>query len=288
MGLKLGPVVAVLIGGRSCGSDGCGRATMVRGGIGPKGEPVIIADRNEAAEAEPFAVRTTLAQPARARRDAGGARAHPGAGLRARARADERARSRSAWSPRAQRVTPGTEVCRLDRGTRESVLDAGPRPRWHRPQAALVQAEFDLQSNTELAEKRLRRRVAPQRACAPPPTPRGAQVAQARVADRPGRGGAVAQPSVVARASGIVQDPVAEVGDVLQPGDVCVTLVDTDPLLVTGQVPETEVGALDVGMDAGVRLVTGEEVAGEVTFIAAAADPGDAHLRHRDRGAQRG
>ncbi len=34
-----------------------------------------------------------------------------------------------------------------------------------------------------------------------------------------------------ANANGVVQDPIAEVGDMLSMGAACVTLIDTDPML---------------------------------------------------------
>ncbi|MFK7902966.1 MAG: efflux RND transporter periplasmic adaptor subunit, partial [Nitratireductor sp.] len=78
--------------------------------------------------------------------------------------------------------------------------------------------------------------------------------------------------NIKANANGIVQDPLAQVGDTLSNGSACATLIDTDPMLFTGQVPELLIGDLFIGMKADVKLVTGKEVTGKVTYIASAAD----------------
>ena len=58
MGIKLSHVAAVLIAGGVVGWMWSG--DYVEGGTGPRGEPVIIAERNATAEATPFAVRTRV------------------------------------------------------------------------------------------------------------------------------------------------------------------------------------------------------------------------------------
>ena len=78
---------------------------------------------------------------------------------------------------------------------------------------------------------------------------------------------------IKANATGIVQDPVAEVGDVLMSGDTCITLVDSDPMFFTGQVSERAINSVKLGMDADVSLVTGETVKGTVSYLAHSADP---------------
>ena len=267
MGLKIGPVAAVLIAAGVAGWMWSG--DVVRGGIGPVGDPVVIAERNDEASAALFAVRTVVARP-RERAETLIVRGRTEADASIPVRAETSGTVEERLVDKGDRVTPGTEVCRLDLGTREAVL-AQARAALAQAEASLEQAQFDLESNTQLAERGFaaESRLNGLRAAADASRAQVAQ-AEAQIAQAEEELG---RSVVVAQATGIVQDPVAEVGDVLQPGGVCVTLVDTDPLVVTGQVPETEVGALEVGMDAGVRLVTGEEVAGTLTFIAQAADP---------------
>jgi multidrug efflux system membrane fusion protein len=78
---------------------------------------------------------------------------------------------------------------------------------------------------------------------------------------------------VRASVSGQVQSPLAEVGDNLAAGGVCVTLIDTDPMLFSGQLPEREISSVKVGMDATVTLISGAEVDGKIRFISRVADP---------------
>ena len=267
MAIRTGPVVAILIAAAVGGWMWSGE--IIQGGIGPQGDPVVIAERNARAEAEPFAVRTTVVD-VQERAETLIVRGRTEADASIPVRTETSGTLEERLVDKGDLVTPGTEVCRLDAGTREIVLSQA-QAALAQAQAALEQAEFDLESNTQLAERgfaaesRLNGLRASADAARAQVAGAEAQIAQAEEE--------LARVVVVARASGIVQDPVAEPGDVLQAGGVCVTLVDLDPLVVTGQVPETEVGALEVGMTAAVRLVTGEAVEGTVRFIAPAADP---------------
>ena len=156
---------------------------------------------------------------------------------------------------KGQKVSVGDLVCVLDEGTRKVQLSQA--------KALLVQATSDYKSALKLKEKGL---VADNR------------LNQQKAAlDSAKAGFAVAEQElsrieVKANAAGIVQDPVAEVGDALTSGATCVTLVDTDPMLFTGQVAELEIGKLAIGMAAKIQLVTGEKIAGKVRYLAAAAD----------------
>lgn len=72
--------------------------------------------------------------------------------------------------------------------------------------------------------------------------------------------------------AGIVQEPLVEDGDLLSIGSVCATLIDTDPMLVTGQVSERDIGNLALGQEAEVNLITGETRSGTISYISTAAD----------------
>ena len=266
MGIKLSHVAAVLIAGGVVGWMWSGE--YIEGGTGPRGQPVIIAERNATAEATPFAVRTRVLMPEkRAETLVMRGRTEADASIPVRAETGGTVRERLVG--KGQFVTVGTEVCRLDAGTREAVLRQAEAAK-AQAEAQLQQAQFDLESNEQLAKKGFAAESSTNALRASANAAR-AQVAQAeaQIAQAEEE---LSRTVVVANASGIVQDPIAEVGDVLQAGGVCVTLVDTDPLLVTGQVPEVEVGALSVGMDATVELVTGERAEGRVTFISPSAD----------------
>jgi multidrug efflux system membrane fusion protein len=73
--------------------------------------------------------------------------------------------------------------------------------------------------------------------------------------------------------SGLLETDTAELGSLLQPGGMCATIIQLDPIKLVGFVPEAEVGKLQVGARAGARLVSGREVEGQVTFLSRSSDP---------------
>lgn len=72
---------------------------------------------------------------------------------------------------------------------------------------------------------------------------------------------------------GYIEKRSAEVGDFVKDGNPIATIVESDPLIVTGQISELQVGNIEVGGEGSAQLVTGEEVTGSVTFIGSVADP---------------
>jgi multidrug efflux system membrane fusion protein len=77
---------------------------------------------------------------------------------------------------------------------------------------------------------------------------------------------------ITAPIGGVVTLPLADQGTMLSVGDVCVTLVNASPLIMTGQVSERAIGALSEDMTASVELVTGQKAEGTLRFIAPQAD----------------
>ncbi|MFK7835258.1 MAG: efflux RND transporter periplasmic adaptor subunit [Sulfitobacter sp.] len=74
--------------------------------------------------------------------------------------------------------------------------------------------------------------------------------------------------------SGLLESDTAELGSLLQPGALCATIIQLDPIKLVGFVPETEVNRVTLGAKAGARLAAGgEQVVGEVTFLSRSADP---------------
>src|SRR5690606_22750261 len=61
-------------------------------------------------------------------------------------------------------------------------------------------------------------------------------------------------------------------GATLNPGSVCATIVQLNPMIFTGMVPEAHIGLARVGLDARITTVTGQSVAGKVIYISAVAD----------------
>lgn len=73
---------------------------------------------------------------------------------------------------------------------------------------------------------------------------------------------------------GLLESDTAELGSLLQPGALCATIVQLDPIKLVGFIPEAQVNRVKVGAMAGARLAAGGgEVQGRVTFVSRSADP---------------
>ena len=94
---------------------------------------------------------------------------------------------------------------------------------------------------------------------------------------------------ITAPFAGVIEDIHMEPGQFVTPGSACATLVDLDPMLIMGQVAESELLYVRPGMAARAILSSGAEVAGDVTFVASTAEPGtrtyqlEVKLDNRDR-----
>ena len=82
----------------------------------------------------------------------------------------------------------------------------------------------------------------------------------------------IGQLEIRAPFDGVIEGESAEAGALLQPGGVCATLVDPDPLKISAFVPEFRIAELDIGDPATAELVTGETVRGAISYIAQTAD----------------
>lgn len=95
----------------------------------------------------------------------------------------------------------------------------------------------------------------------------------------------IAQLSITAPFGGLLESDTAELGSLLQPGDLCATVIRLDPMVLVGFVAETEVGRVRVGAAATARLASGETATGEVVFVSRAADPATRTFRVEARAA---
>lgn len=170
---------------------------------------------------------------------------------------------------KGQRVDVGDALCTLDQGTRAAAVaqaEAGVA----QAQAALAQAQLNYDTNADLRERGL----------APANTANAVEVAlaQAKAGVSQAQAGLdnakaeLARTEIVAKVAGLVQDPVANQGAMLNPGSPCATIVQLNPIVFTGMVPEAHIGLAKTGLDATIKTVTGQTVAGKVTYISAVAD----------------
>ena len=98
----------------------------------------------------------------------------------------------------------------------------------------------------------------------------GIQSAEARVAAAENN---LEQLEVRAPFGGLLETDSAEIGTLMQPGALCATIIQLDPIKLVGFVPETMVDRVNLGALAGARLASGREVVGHVTFLSRSADP---------------
>ena len=157
---------------------------------------------------------------------------------------------------KGDQVKPGDLLCVIDQGIRKSNLAQA--------KARLDQAKADFDANTELMGKGFttKSKMRTMRSAL------DAAIASLDVAEQD-----LKRTEIRASVFGEVTSPLAYAGDHLSPGGICVTLIDTDPMLFIGQVSERDIARLQTGMAAGVQLVTGEQVLGKISYIAPNADP---------------
>ncbi|MEQ6202726.1 efflux RND transporter periplasmic adaptor subunit [Sulfitobacter sp. HNIBRBA2951] len=196
-------------------------------------------------------------------------------------------------------ITQGQEMCRLDEGTRQAALaqaqaqlsEAQSRVPESESRVLEAQARLDEALINQNASSRLNAdgfasttRLASADAAV---AAAQASVSTAQSGLRAAKSGIEAAQAAVAGAqtelgrlvikapfSGLLESDTAELGTLLQPGALCGTIIQLDPVKLVGYLPETEVNRVTIGAQAGARLAAGgNEVRGKVTFISRSADP---------------
>lgn len=195
-------------------------------------------------------------------------------------------------------VSAGDVLCRLDPGTREaSLAEARARlneakSRVPESQARLKEAQARLeeaQVNFNAADKLIAGGYASETRLKA--TEAGVRAAEAAVASatsglETANSGIEAAAAAVALAKreidrltirapfeGLLESDAAELGSLMQPGSLCATVIQLDPIKIVGFLPETDVDRVEIGALAGARLASGREVQGKVVFVSRSADP---------------
>lgn len=153
------------------------------------------------------------------------------------------------------RVEAGDLLCRIAVDTREADLAQA--------RADLKSAELEYQGIQDLKSRGLQSEINVARAEASLAAAR-ARVKQTELS--------LEKTRIVAPFDGIVDQQPVEVGDYLSVGQPCVTLMEVEPLLVTGQVAERNIGKVALGNEVSISLITGAEMTGTVTFIGRAPE----------------
>ncbi len=170
--------------------------------------------------------------------------------------AETTARIRERPVERGSEVKAGDVLCQLDEGVRAAQLA--------RANAEVEKAQLEFDAATKLRGRgfELQTRVATTKAALD-----GAQALVAEAKEE------LARTTILAPISGIVQEPLGEIGATLAIGGVCATILDADPIIITGQVAERDIADISYGVEADIELVTGESVTGTVNYISSTADP---------------
>ncbi|WP_171130169.1 MULTISPECIES: efflux RND transporter periplasmic adaptor subunit [unclassified Ruegeria] len=194
-------------------------------------------------------------------------------------------------------VEAGDLLCELDVGTRQASLaealaaqlEAESRvpeaeARLEEAHALVAEADINLKAARKLSETGFgseTRRISSEAAMSSAlagvksaeagleATQAGIEAASAEVAAAQREMGRLA---IKAPFRGLLESDTAELGSLMQPGSLCATVIQLNPIKLVGFVPETEVNRILVGSMAQAQLVTGLQVEGRVTFLSRSAD----------------
>ena len=156
---------------------------------------------------------------------------------------------------RGAAVEAGDLLCRLSLDDRMVALNEA--------RAALEQATIEYEGSLRLKERGFQSETAIAQA--------KARLASAE-ADLTRRRLDLERTYVRAPFGGIVEDVHLEVGDYVGPGSACATIVDLDPMLLVGRVPEKDVQRLAAHQSVRGLLSDGREITGPITFIGQQSD----------------
>lgn len=73
--------------------------------------------------------------------------------------------------------------------------------------------------------------------------------------------------------AGVVENRTVEIGDLLNAGTVCASVLDDSPMLLVGLVPEQNINSISVGATVTAQLLDSGLITGTVSYLARAADP---------------
>ena len=228
--------------------------SIVVGGNSSQDETATIAKREAKRSAQLFKVRYSIVRPEQWREKLI-VRGQTKASAIVSVRAQVSGTLMERLVEKGDRVEKNQLVCRVDVGARTAHLA--------RSQAQLAKALADHEANSKLVAKGIvsQNRLKTMRA--------SLDVAKAAIVEAKLN---LERSDIRANASGIVQDPIAEVGEMLDVGTACITLVQSDPIKFTGQISERDINKVKIGAQATIELVTKKTVTGNVRFISPSAD----------------
>ncbi len=144
-------------------------------------------------------------------------------------------------------VKAGDLLCQIAVDTRQSELDEA--------RAQLKSAQLEYDGVLDLKRRGLQSEINVAKA--------SASLESARARAKQGEL-ALLKTRMTAPFAGVIESQPVEIGDYLSPGQVCVTLMEIDPMLVIGQVALKD--------EVRVSLITGEQFTGTISFISRVPD----------------
>ncbi|QEW05809.1 efflux RND transporter periplasmic adaptor subunit [Nitrincola iocasae] len=161
-----------------------------------------------------------------------------------------------AWHVRqGQAVNAGDLIISLDQEDRQAQLQ--------RAEADLRVAEANLRATERLTNQNLSSETALLN--------QQAIVASAR-AERDRVSMELQHTKIRAPFDGFIESLPIEVGNSVQPGDALASLADTRTLKLTAHIPQQKVSELSEGLVTEARLLDGDQLTGEISFVAHVAD----------------
>jgi multidrug efflux system membrane fusion protein len=153
-------------------------------------------------------------------------------------------------------VDAGALLCRIAADSRGAQL--------REAQAKLKSAEIEYQGGLDLSERGLQSKAAMAKLAAQK---------EQTVARVDAAAAMLAKTELTAPFAGFIEERPVEVGDLMTPGASCAVVIELEPLLVVGQVAESEVSNVFVGQAVAVAVgAANAELMGTITFVARTPD----------------
>lgn len=169
-----------------------------------------------------------------------------------------------------QSVKVGDVLCTLDTGTRQASVNQA-KAALAQADAALAKARSDFKTNAALLARDLVSANSAEGFAAAVTAAEanheaatvGLENAMVQLADI----------QIRATVPGAIQRPLAKVGDMLNAGGTCAAIVQLDPMVFVGAIPQSRIDLAKLGLEADIRTINGATATGRVTYIAVSADP---------------
>ncbi|MBL4808292.1 MAG: efflux RND transporter periplasmic adaptor subunit [Rhodobacteraceae bacterium] len=169
-----------------------------------------------------------------------------------------------------QRVDIGDRICTLENGTRLASVEQA-RASYLQAEAALAQAQNDSNVNARLRERGIESSNSAEGYVV------GLSAAEANLhaaaVNVSNKETELANTEITATVAGIIQRPLAEVGDLMMLGGSCASIIQLDPMKFVGAVPQSRIDLAKLGLSAEIRTINGSVVEGTVSYVAVSSDP---------------